>query len=175
MCKLNPKMMDQNGFTTIELILLLVLVAFLAVIAYPIWVNFRTQTSIETNHNIAERLSTAVFQIYQLWTLNKNSSIVTLNNNSVLHVNPKGWPDGVGKEAEPTDEGCAKIWNILLKDQSPAMAGKDGCDTNVSCYNAIYAVGPPITCTYRINRMPSVGIVYIIKGTHAGLVSSFSQ
>ncbi len=123
---------DQVGFTTIEGIIIVVLLAFLAIIAYPTVVNLRAQAQIETNLGFSRKLSAAISEAHELWLARKKPSVVILKNGTEVHMNLLGWPKGIAEVEKETDEVCANIWNALMQNSVKALAGVKGCGATTS-------------------------------------------
>lgn len=153
----------QQGFTLIELVIVIVLLGILAATALPKFVDLTGQAQKAANRGSAGGFSSAITQAHAMWMATGNGATITLDGGTVVHMNSAGWPDGI-TTADATSAGCAAIWNGILQNATPAVATATGCGSTTPCYNAVYA-SP--ACTFTLNGSSNT-IVYTQSGTGAG-------
>lgn len=105
---------QSNGFTLIELVVVIVILGILAVTAAPKFLNFSDDA-----HESAAQGSFGAFasalQLYKSqWLIDGEPSDRAVEGyaNDVLFASDEGFP--IGDTAGVTGEGCGEIWNNLL-------------------------------------------------------------
>lgn len=166
---------ESQGFTLIELVIVIVILGILAAVALPKYVDLTGQARIASNQGFAGALASSVHQTHVLWLGTNNPSTVTIEGGTIVHMNSVGWPDGIGAAAQASNAGCVNIWSNLMQNPVTAVAGAAGCGSTTPCYNAVYAAGPPATCVYTVNNFTNIRVEYVISGTGAGGVIALSN
>ncbi len=141
-----------QGFTLIELVMVIVIIAILSAAALPRFANLTTQAQTASNQGTAGALRSAVGIAHAAWIAagaSSSTSTVTMDNTAV-EVNANGWPDGGA--ADTTLSGtagtaatqCVAIMTGLLT--NPPQTVASSC-TDTPCY---LATGATSTCTYTM-------------------------
>ena len=139
------------GFTMIELVMVLVIIALLSAIALPRFAKLGSQAEISSNQSVAGQLRAAVNIAHTQWIASgaiASGSTITLENQGI-HLNPKGWPNGGAGGVSGTAVGidhCYIIFSTLL--QNPPQSSNDS--TVLSDTPAYYVTASGSTCTFQL-------------------------
>ena len=146
---MSTKLMHRaiQGFTLIELVMVIVIVGILSAAALPRFANLTGQAQIAANQGTAGALRSAVGIARAAWIAGGSSSAtstITLDNTG-LEVNANGWPSGGANSITTiTPAQCVTAFNALLSNPPQTVAA--GCTDN-PCYLATAAT---TTCTYTL-------------------------
>jgi prepilin-type N-terminal cleavage/methylation domain-containing protein len=155
-------MKKQQGFTLIELIIVIVLLSILSVVAIPKFLSFQDDANAAIVNGTGAALSTSVELANYKWRASGNNGQVNDldiygTGNNLIDINANGWPAQSTSTAEvsivlnSTDD-CISVWGALLNDGSPGVATDTSQD-----YQVAYASN---ACTYFLVAAPDYSITY---------------
>ncbi|WP_028111383.1 type II secretion system protein [Ferrimonas kyonanensis] len=124
--------MKQRGFTLMELVITLIVVAILAVIAFPRLTSLRPEAELAQAKAVAASFQQAVAFAHTRWQIvSPGKEIVNLPGyvDGVLDLNAAGYPLGINKnnpmgqaqQIGKGDAGCVSLWQTLIVD-APSVA-----------------------------------------------------
>lgn len=143
--KMNSK---QSGFTLVELIVVIIILAILGAVALPKFIDVTERAQVSAVKGAAGGLGAGVALFHAQWVANGHTDAVDnvdgfggAGATFTVDSNASGWPDGT------TDAGgsCVEIWDGVLQGAPPvAAAYAAGID-----YVASGAVTGTCTYTYH--------------------------
>jgi len=160
----NPvcKVRQQQGFTLIELIIVIVLMGILAATAAPKFVDLSVNAEKAVFSGISSAFKNGVQQVHFVWLINgKKSAVQNFIEISDplaggdLSVNSAGYPAdtrGVSLTLNSQND-CLDVWRAVLDSQDARVESDDSSD-----FSARYNGGN--TCTYTYNKQPSLTVDY---------------
>lgn len=130
-------MQKQKGFTLIELIAVIVILAILAAIALPRFMDATEEAHRAAVKGTGGALASAVALVRAQWEVNKTKGITAPNTDVAgfgagdVDTNASGWPLGTGGALD-----CTELWDGVLQGSAPVI----GTDYS--------AAASGTTCTY---------------------------
>jgi len=186
---MSEKKYQYNGFTLIELIIVIVILGLLAIVAAPKFLSVQDDAELVVAKNYAAVLQQEIKFVNARWILNGHSSRVSnlkgygdnnldLNDNGyVLGINkgePMSAPFNIGQGAK----GCAEIWSNVIESSPSVSHNKD--DQDYRSYRSKGINNNQSKCTYVLRKLgdtgdQDTGKVRIIYESYTGEVSFITQ
>lgn len=155
-------MSKQKGFTLIELVVVIVILAALSVIVIPRFVNLNEDAERAAFLAAATAFKSGVNQVHLAWQIRGNGqaiqNFIPISDplaGGNLSVNSFGYPAdtrGVSLTLNSRND-CLDVWRAVLDSQSITVEPNDSGD-----FEARYNGGN--TCTYTYNKQTSLTVDY---------------
>ncbi len=158
-------MINKNrGFTLIELVTVILILAVLAVVAAPRFINFEEEAIESTHLATYAAFKAGISDAHMKWLAEGHSGPVEEFNiypgsDKNIDMNASGWPAQSwtgGPEASPkldNSDDCRTVWNQVLAVDSPQAS--QGVDKE---YQAFYRVSRK--CKYQLVINPTLKVQY---------------
>ena len=120
-------MKKQNGFTLIELVVVIAILGILAAVALPRFMNATKDAHEAAVSGTAGALGSAVALVRAQWEINRakgvnNADGVDGFGDEKVLVNSDGWPINT---AGSTGLNCTNVWKNILQGSIPTVDGSD--------------------------------------------------
>lgn len=155
-------MNKNNGFTLIELVIVIVILGVLAATAAPKFINLTDNAEEAVFLGIAGAFKSGVTQVHMAWLIRGNGQAVQdfikISDplaGGDLSVNVAGYPaDTRGTSLTMnTRNDCIDVWRAVLDSQDALVEGNNSSDIEAT-YNGSN------TCTYIYNKQPTLTVDY---------------
>lgn len=153
---------NKQGFTLIELIVVIVLLGILAVIALPRFINLQDDGRAAMVSGTGGAFEEAIEMAHMKWQAGGHGGSVDNldlygNGDNLMDMNASGWPAQSWPpfEANPqlnNTADCISVWQAVLDENSPTVATNTTEDFQVT-YSAN-------TCTFMLVAQPAFSIYY---------------
>ena len=144
----------QNGFTLIELVVVMVILGVLAATALPKFMNVNSQAHEAALAGTGGAFGSAVSIVKSTWIATGQTAAVTNLagfDNTNIDTNASGWPIAI--DGTLNDAGdCVDMWNGIM--QNPPSVASSGTSTD---YTAAFS---GTICTYTYNGTSNMSISY---------------
>lgn len=123
----------QNGFTLIELVIVIVLLGILSATALPKFINLTKEAEQAVFDANLGAVKSAVKMYHVQWQVKGQPSVAFGNFSSI--PSEQGYPAGGSNLATAFESDCDIIWHDLLQDNAPSLgfiSGSNGWSATVS-------------------------------------------
>lgn len=138
-------MRKQEGFTLIELVVVIVILGILAATALPRFINVTNDAYKAAVAGTAGGFGSGIALSHALWIAKNEPATVTMDGGSSITMTAAGWP------SVASSGDCVTVWDgVMQNPPKAATAAGTGVDF-VASYTA-----PTCTFTYQKNTTMSV-------------------
>ncbi|MBB1312467.1 type II secretion system protein [Aliivibrio sp. SR45-2] len=139
-------MKNNQGFTLIELIVVIVILGILAVTAAPKFLNLQTDAHKSLMQGVYGSFNTALDLYHTQWLVEGEPDLVTGYANGKLYANAAGYPVSDKDDGNVYGEGCKVIFESLIDTDITLIAEADKSNANVG--DIIYHYTGDARCYY---------------------------
>ena len=155
--KQDNKMKKQQGFTLIELVVVIAILAILAAFALPRFAQLSEQAHNATVRATAGALSAGVALAKAQWVANGSTvadpAVEGFGNDDVA-VNADGWATSTnGTTASPDANRCFQVWQGLLQSNAPTVSTAAAANATVDYWAS--ATGDVCEFEYQLDGQGS--------------------
>lgn len=157
-------MRKQEGFTLIELVIVIVILGILAATALPRFINVTDDAYQAAVAGTSGGVSSGVALAHALWMAKGQPSTVAMEGANVA-MNTSGWPTG------GTASACDTVWNGIMQNP-PTVSTVTGSD-----YQATTTGTGTVVCKYMYQKYTVGGtpIMYIEYDPSTGNVTFYNK
>ncbi len=126
---MNVRVLKNDGFTLIELILVVILVGIVAAVAIPRFADLSDEAHNANTQATSQAFQAATVFVHSAWIARGRSGSTVQLVGATVDVNSAGWP---GHNVPPAlnNADCVTIWGAILQNAPPSnvgfVAGGDG-------------------------------------------------
>ena len=108
----------QDGFTIIELVVVIALLGLLAAVALPKFVSLTTEARAATLEGVRGSFQSSILLIHARWIATGGSgATVTLEDGSTVNVNAAGWP--TIDSANAAQDTAQELYDLIIQESLP--------------------------------------------------------